>query len=116
MLPPVGVWGAMPPKKQARQGLIVRPADARPQSIAGRLLVVVLFVAGASLVRAFYHWATDGSLVFAAFYPVILLATLMYGAGMGVVAILLSMSVAWFAFMPPEYSFMLPAWPRSWLS
>jgi hypothetical protein len=44
-------------------------------------------------------------LVFAAFFPAILLASLMAGAPAGIFAMLLTVPLAWWAFMPPCFEF-----------
>ena len=47
------------------------------------------------------------SVAFVTFYPAIILTTFVGGLGPGVLAILLSALAAWYAFLPPEYSWAL---------
>jgi two-component sensor histidine kinase len=55
----------------------------------------------ATLVKAAHLFGA--TLVFATFYPPVLLAALVGGLAAGIFAVLLSSAVGWWAFMPPEF-------------
>ena len=73
--------------------------------------IAVTAVAIATLIR----WAIGGYVVegipFAAYFPAIIIATLLGGFGPGVLATIVSGLVAWFLFLPPAFEFAL-TWPQ----
>jgi two-component sensor histidine kinase len=56
-----------------------------------------------------FHWGlgliSEDTQVFTTFYPAVLFAALVGGAGAGVYAAILSGTIAWWAFMPPHFAF-----------
>jgi two-component sensor histidine kinase len=70
-------------------------------------VLAVVFVAIASLLRWGLGFLTDDLQAFTTFYPAVLLAALLGGAGPGIVAALLGGLVCWWNFLPP-YTSLLP--------
>jgi two-component sensor histidine kinase len=63
----------------------------------------------ATLVRiALGSWIVEDATPFATYYPAVLFAALVGGASSGVLAIVLGALCAWWAFVPPYYSFGVP--------
>jgi two-component sensor histidine kinase len=62
-------------------------------------------VAVASLVRWAIGYFGEDVVVFATYYPAVLFATYVGGAGAGVFAALLSAAIGWWAFMPPHFAY-----------
>lgn len=66
---------------------------------------------GAILFATFIRWAMGGfvhdRIPFTTYYPAIVIATLLGGFWLGVLASLLSAVIAWFVFMPPIFEFSL---------
>lgn len=66
----------------------------------------VLCVALAAFVRALLGLVDNDILIFATFYPAILMAALIGGTSAGILATALGGVVGWWAFMPQHYSFV----------
>jgi two-component sensor histidine kinase len=64
-----------------------------------------LSVALATLVRWGIGYFAEDSFVFAGYYPAVLFATYVGGAGVGGLAALLSTAIGWWAFIPPHFAF-----------
>jgi two-component sensor histidine kinase len=69
-------------------------------------LAATVLVAIASIVRWGLGFVGEDVFVFAAYYPAVLFATYMGGAGVGSFAALLGMAIAWWAFLPPHHAFL----------
>jgi len=67
--------------------------------------VAVLVVGIAALAREAMSPFLISGLPFLTFYPAIIIAVLFGGFGAGLLAITLSTIIAWFAFIPPYFSF-----------
>ena len=65
----------------------------------------VCYVVAASLVRWAFGFLGEDVLVFATYYPAVLFATYMGGAGVGSFTALLSAVIGWWAFLPPHFAF-----------
>jgi K+-sensing histidine kinase KdpD len=61
----------------------------------------------ASLARWGLGLLSEGILVFPTFYPAVLFAALIGGAGAGTFAAILGGIIGWWAFMPPHFTFSL---------
>jgi two-component sensor histidine kinase len=59
----------------------------------------------ASLVRWAFGFLGEDVFVFASYYPAVLFATYLGGAGVGSFTALLSTAIGWWAFLPPHFSF-----------
>jgi two-component sensor histidine kinase len=79
----------------------VRPGSAEAYSFA--IVCVVI----ASLARWGLGQLSEGILVFPTYYPAVLFAALIGGAGAGIFAAILGGIVGWWAFMPPRFTFSL---------
>ncbi len=109
------------PTSAATQSVASEPAAPAPRrDIPGawRRLVAhplagyvgaLLFLGLASLIRAGFAWFGGETLPLVSYYPAILLAGLTGGTGAGLLAIGLSLCVAWSDFPGPLLSFDLPA-------
>ncbi len=75
----------------------------RPWSIS-TFLAALLAVAVASTMQEVLV-SFGARLCFASFFPAILIAGLLGGAPAGIFAILLTIPIAWWAFMPPYFEF-----------
>jgi len=75
----------------------------RPGSPAA-FAVAVLCVAGAGLARLGINLIAPNAVPFVTFFPAILIATLAGGIAAGIFAMVLSAGVAWWAFIPPRFS------------
>src|SRR6187397_2803892 len=68
---------------------------------------------GAILIATFIRWAMGGlvhdRIPFTTYYPAIVVATLLGGFRLGILASILSAIVAWWMFMPPAFGFALDA-------
>ena len=69
--------------------------------LAATVLVVI-----ASLARWSIGFIGTDIFVFATYYPAVLFATYIGGAGVGSFAALLGTTIAWWAFLPPHFSFL----------
>lgn len=65
-------------------------------------------VAAAALARLSLDIITAQTLSFATFYPAVLLAALWGGLGPGILSVVLSTAVGWYAFMAPRWEFKAP--------
>jgi len=81
--------------------LIVR-RGLRPGSPAA-FAFAVLCVAAATALRMAVEWVAPGITPFAFYYPAILIATLVGGSAVGGFAMLASVLVVWWAFLPPQF-------------
>jgi two-component sensor histidine kinase len=88
--------------------LLLRLIVASPKTLQRRVLFAVVAVALSTLVRESYNWATGEALLFASYYPAILIVTMACGAAVAILAIVLSFTIVWFAFMEPKFSFGFP--------
>jgi K+-sensing histidine kinase KdpD len=77
----------------------VRPGSVEAYAFATLLVVV------ASLIRWVLGYVGDDIFVFAAYYPAVLFATYVGGAGVGGFAAGLGAVIGWWAFLPPHYTF-----------
>ena len=75
------------------------PGSAEAYAFATFLVVM------ASLVRWGLGLVTDGVLPFTTYYPAVLIAALIGGAGAGTFAALLGGIIVWWAFLPPYFGF-----------
>jgi two-component sensor histidine kinase len=68
------------------------------------------FAAFCVAVAGLLHWGlgliSEDDQHFTTFYPAVLFAALIGGAGAGTFAALLSVTIAWWAFMPPQFAFL----------
>ena len=71
-------------------------------------LLAVACVAVASLVRFALGLMVDGLPPLATYYPAVLVASLLGGASCGALALILGGIVAWWAFMPPYFTIVVP--------
>ena len=76
----------------------------RPWSISA-FMVALLAVASAAILQGIIASSLGRSLHFAAFYPAILLASLLAGTPAGAFAATLTIPIVWWAFMPPYFEF-----------
>ena len=79
----------------------VRPGSAEAYTFATICVVV------ASLARWGLGLLSDGILIFPTFYPAVLFAALIGGAGAGTFAAILGGIIGWWVFMPPQFTFSL---------
>jgi short subunit fatty acids transporter len=77
----------------------VRPGSAQAFALATFLVVI------ASLMRWGIGLITDEVQGFATYYPAVLFAALVGGAGVGIFAIVLGGVISWWAFLPPHFVF-----------
>ncbi len=77
----------------------VRPGSAPAYGFATLLAII------ASIIRWALGFLGDDIFVFAGYYPAVLFATYIGGAGVGAFATGLGALIGWWAFMPPHYSF-----------
>ncbi len=77
----------------------------RPNSATAFLLAGLLVAAFAALRLLLDPWLVGAQ--FVTFFPAVLLATFLGGAGPGALAAVLSVLSAWFIVMPPQFSFAL---------
>jgi two-component sensor histidine kinase len=75
----------------------------RPNSLAA-FAFAILCVAAATLLRLAVELVVPNSAAFATYFPFILIATLIADVAAGIVAMVLSMLVAWWAFLPPRFA------------
>ena len=85
---------------RARTEYILR---LRPWSPLAFLSAAVILALAASIQEMLVLLGTP--LCFAAFFPAILLASLLAGAPAGIFAMLLTVPIVWWAFMPPYFEF-----------
>jgi two-component sensor histidine kinase len=64
------------------------------------------FVVVASLIRWGLGLVADDTQAFTTYYPAVLFAALISGAGAGIFAALLGGIIAWWAFLPPHFAFL----------
>jgi two-component sensor histidine kinase len=81
-----------------------RFSSKKPGSTEAYAFAICCVVA-ASLVRWAIGLLDEDVLVFASYYPAVLFATYVGGAGVGSFAALLSAVIAWWAFLPPYFAF-----------
>jgi two-component sensor histidine kinase len=79
----------------------------RPYSLAALLFGVVCLALATVLRIAFGY--LGGNLLFATYFPAVLVTALLAGTPAGVGVILASVIVAWWAFIPPFYEFGVPS-------
>ena len=82
------------------RNVILRVRPWSPSAFLAALLAIVL---AASIQEMFA--LLGAKFYFAAFFPAILLASLLAGAPAGIFATLLTIPVVWWAFMPPYFEF-----------
>ena len=70
--------------------------------------IAIALVAIAAAVRLSLDLVTAQTLSFATFYPAVLLAALWGGLGPGILAVVLSTGIGWYAFMPPRWVLKAP--------
>ena len=75
----------------------------RPWSPPAFLAATAILALAASIQEMLVIFGTP--LYFAAFFPAILLASLVAGAPAGIFAMLLTIPIVWWAFMPPYFEF-----------
>ena len=75
----------------------------RPWSPSAFLAAVLAIVLAATIQEMFSVFGAK--LYFAAFFPAILVASLLAGAPSGIFATLLAIPIVWWAFMPPYFEF-----------
>ena len=75
----------------------------RPWSPSAFFAAVLAITLAASIQEMFAIFGAK--LYFAAFFPAILLASLLAGAPSGIFATLLTIPIVWWAFMPPYFEF-----------
>ncbi|MFO1110087.1 MAG: DUF4118 domain-containing protein [Bradyrhizobium sp.] len=75
----------------------------RPWSPSAFLAALVAIVLAATIQEMFIVFGAK--LYFAAFFPAILLASLLAGAPAGIFATLLTVPIVWWAFIPPHFQF-----------
>lgn len=75
----------------------------RPWSLSAFLAAMLAIVLAASIQEMFV--ILGAKLYFAAFFPAILLASLVAGAPAGIFATGLAIPIVWWAFMPPYFEF-----------
>src|SRR4051812_44971081 len=83
-----------------RTDYILRLKPWSPRAFLAALLAVVL---AATMQEVFLSFGAK--LYFAAFFPAILVASLLAGAPAGIFAAVLSIPIVWWAFMPPHFEF-----------
>ena len=75
----------------------------RPWSPSAFFAAVVAIALAATIQQMFTAFGT--TFYFAAFFPAILIASLLAGAPAGIFATLLTIPIVWWAFMPPYFQF-----------
>jgi len=75
----------------------------RPWSLTAFLAALLMIALAASIQEMFAVFGAK--LYFAAFFPAILVASLLAGAPAGIFATLLTIPIVWWAFMPPYFEF-----------
>lgn len=75
----------------------------RPWSPSAFLAAALAIVLAATIQEMFVLFGAK--FYFAAFFPAILIASLLAGAPSGVFAMLLTIPIVWWAFMPPHFEF-----------
>src|ERR1043166_9110087 len=68
-------------------------------------LFAIACVAAATLLRMALGWTGGETLLFCSYFPAILVVTLMSGPVVGGFALLMSLIIVWWAFIPPDFSF-----------
>jgi K+-sensing histidine kinase KdpD len=82
-------------------------SSSAPGWLAACLLAVAC--AGVATAAEFaFSFVFGPTLPFAAYLPAILVAALLGGALAGILTILISVAVVWWAFIPPFYAFTMP--------
>jgi K+-sensing histidine kinase KdpD len=79
---------------------ILRPRPWSPSAFLTALLMIVLAASIEELFNMF-----GAALYFAAFFPAILITSLLAGRPAGIFATLLAIPLVWWAFMPPSFEF-----------
>ncbi len=85
-------------RKSAEYILRVRPWS--PSAFLSALLVIALAAAMQEVLVSF-----GTKLCFASFFPAILIASLLGGAPAGAFAVVVTIPIVWWAFMPPYFEF-----------
>lgn len=85
-------------RKSAEYILKVRPWS--PSAFLAALLVIALAAGTQELLASF-----GTKLCFATFFPAILIASLLGGAPAGAFAVVITIPIVWWAFMPPYFQF-----------
>ena len=75
----------------------------RPWSPSAFLAALIAIVLAATIQEMFTVFGAK--LYFAAFFPAILVASLLAGAPSGIFATVLTIPIVWWAFMPPHFEF-----------
>lgn len=75
----------------------------RPWSPSAFLAALITIVLAATIQEMFVLFGAK--FYFAAFFPAILIASLLAGAPSGIFAMLLTIPIVWWAFMPPHFEF-----------
>src|SRR5262245_45442071 len=92
----------------------VRRLDERIQLLRKNPFAAYGIAIAAVAVATIFRWSIGeyvlGRTPFTVYFPAIVLATLLGGFLPGMLATILSVVVAWFLFVPPEFSFSL-SWP-----
>lgn len=89
-----------------RLGLMWR--NGLPSNSYAAYFCALTCVAAATLVRVAFGWFGEDVLPLVCYYPVILVASLVGGFEVGLAAIILSLIVVGWAFVPPYYSIGMP--------
>jgi len=95
-----GSASSLPPWSRLREWY----RNPRPNAVAGYLLAVVCILI-ATFIRFGFGWFGGEALPLVSYYPGILLASLVGGAGAGVFAMMLSLLAVWLAFPAGAFSF-----------
>jgi K+-sensing histidine kinase KdpD len=90
-------------------------ADTATMSRGKAYAIAFALVAAAATVRYLLGLFDEGVLLFAIFFPGIMLTALWCGTGPAVFATILSLVVVWYAFIPPAFEFQLKA-RATWLN
>jgi len=78
-----------------------------PSGSLSAFAVATGLVAVAALIEWCLQLVADGVMPFITFFPAVLFAALVGGAGPGAFAVCLSFMIGWWAFLPPRMSFEL---------
>ena len=88
--------------RQCREGFL-------PDSPGAAYVFVLIGMAIATFLRLAFGWMDPGqTLLFAPYYPTILIVSLLFGVAPGVLAIVLSLVIVWSAFVFPLYGLAMP--------
>ena len=93
------------PSHSFTERLYLWMAETFPPGSLRSFAFAALCVAAATGIPAIFEGLPPSTLLFASYYPAILVATLAGGAAAGGFAVALTFLVAWWAFMPPTLAF-----------